>query len=358
MPNLHISHKDDRITYLGRFLHLDDKTMFNYSACGFQFSCVAKKIDIEVEIEVNEDMWAHDNLYPWIEVSIQGDSAKEFALELTEGKAWYTLFESETMQSLDIVVRKRTEPRFSHTALCQIRIDGTQIKPLEQTGNHRICFLGDSLTCGYGILDADGGMEFKTKHEDVFATYAAQLAKKFNADFDILAVSGIGFYSCNTDEDIIIDKRLMKHIFDYSDYLSEMKLYNKAVTKWDFTRFTPDLVSICLGANDQTYLQYESEEKNVAAIESYKALLKQVRKVYSAPILCFAGDYYTHVTKVIESAIKQYKEESKDDNIKLFKLTEPKAHEGIGTLSHPYVSTHTRWAEDIAPFIRSWLDWE
>ncbi len=52
--------------------------------------------------------------------------------------------------------------------------------------------------------------------------------------------------------------------------------YNTADTAWDFTRFQPDIVVICLGANDQTYTG-NSEELKREYTDGYVEFLKQIR---------------------------------------------------------------------------------
>lgn len=47
-------------------------------------------------------------------------------------------------------------------------------------------FIGDSITCGYGVDDPDKEHHFKTATEDVTKAYAYKTALALNADYSMV----------------------------------------------------------------------------------------------------------------------------------------------------------------------------
>ncbi len=355
MQEILYSHNHQDLTYLGRFLRLQDSTTCNYSASGVQFSCTAKRV--EIEMTTKGELWYNMPLTAWFHVSISGEVTKEFYLELKNGTAWYTLFDSLEEKKINVVIRKCTEAKYANSAVSKLKINGSSLTKLPLNKKHKFSFFGDSLTCGYGILGMVGGQIANPTQENALDAYSAKLSEIFDADMETVCVSGIGVYSNATFVDMIDDERLMKHIFPYSDYFSELSLYGHARTKWDFS-FESDLVIIFLGANDSSYLYFENEAKNRAFIEAYIEFIKQVRVHYNAPILCAICENYGKVPSLIDNAIMAYKHDSRDEQIRLVTVSKPRPEDGMGPLEHPLAVTHARWANEIAAELEKWLGFE
>ena len=76
--------------------------------------------------------------------------------------------------------------------LNEIRTDSETIAPTESK-SRKIEFIGDSITCGYGVDAASG--TFSTKTEDGSKTYAYKTAQKLDADYSMVCFSGYGVIS-------------------------------------------------------------------------------------------------------------------------------------------------------------------
>jgi hypothetical protein len=82
-----------------------------------------------------------------------------------------------------------------------------------------------------------------------YLSYGALTARALNADWQLTAVSGIGLiHSCcgMTNE--------LPDVYDRLDL-------NSSAAKWDFTKYVPDVVTICLGQNDGSEIVLSSEFK-------------------------------------------------------------------------------------------------
>ncbi len=99
----------------------------------------------------------------------------------------------------------------------------------------KIEFFGNSITCGYAINDKvhDSPNGY---YENNYDAYAAITARHFNAQYHCTSKSGIG---------IIVSwfPLIMPEMYDRLDPTD-------SASKWDFSKYTPDLVVINLLQND------------------------------------------------------------------------------------------------------------
>lgn len=58
----------------------------------------------------------------------------------------------------------------------------------------RVLFIGNSITCGYGVADTVPSLPFRPEHEDWQQTYAAYTARALEAEIEIVCASGRGIY--------------------------------------------------------------------------------------------------------------------------------------------------------------------
>ena len=65
----------------------------------------------------------------------------------------------------------------------------------------KIEFIGDSITCGYGVDDEDENHQFTTATEDVTKAYAYKTAKALDAEYSMFSASGYGIVSGYTEGD-------------------------------------------------------------------------------------------------------------------------------------------------------------
>lgn len=358
MAKQYYSHNDKGITYFGRCLAEASQTYCNWTCSGFQFECVGKKIEAEWIVHLIEENG--ESLYPWIAVWIKGEDKPYRVMQLKGGTAWYTLYESDVEQHVQIKVVKRTEAQHSKTALKNIAVEGTgSIKAVPLKGNYRIEFVGDSITCGYGNEGNSSEEGFKTSQQNGLLTYAAQVATHYEADFHCVSVSGMGLYSSYTGEDKRNDGLLMGDIYDYSDYFVESQKVRRPMSVWDPSRFKADLIVVNLGTNDRSYLQYDYEGRKHLFIKAYVDFLKQLRvkNGFNPKILCVIGAMAPAIDELMVEAVEVYQKETNDEGIHTMVFDDQREADGIGGNGHPSVKTHTRMAEKMITCIDAWLEW-
>lgn len=120
-------------------------------------------------------------------------------------------------------------------------IHATVLKPNPGSASAKIEWIGNSITCGMGNDNTAlpcGSGEWYDQHNAYWA-YGPRTARALGLQYQVSAVSGIGVYRTWNQK-----SPGLPAVFE-SAYLS-----TDSSTKWDFTRFQPDIVSICLGTND------------------------------------------------------------------------------------------------------------
>ncbi|MDP4216968.1 MAG: SGNH/GDSL hydrolase family protein [Bacteroidota bacterium] len=146
--------------------------------------------------------------------------------------------------------------------------------PASPLPSRKIEFIGNSITCGSGIDVSEtpcGKGKWYDQHNAWFS-YGPLTARALDAQWHISAVSGIGLmYSCCNMGEII-----MPRVFDKVNQRSDS-------IAWDFSRYTPDVVTVCLGQNDG--IQDSTEFCN-----NYVLFLETLRSHYPyAKIVCLGS---------------------------------------------------------------------
>ena len=304
---------------LGRSVYDNDFRWLSMSGSGIEFDCEGVSADIQLLAEKASGTSA--NHRPRVAVYVNGYLVFDRSLE-----------DYETHVAIDLnscggraVVRviKLSESVFSYIGIGTITVVGKRPCVPTQPKQLKLEFIGDSITCGFGIDETDNSKRFSTTTENFSKTYAYLTAQAFDAEYSAICYSGYGVYSGYTTgsrntSDVIFDryeKAIDNKTFD-SPYASE---------QWDFGRYTPNLVVINLGTNDATFCK--SQESRAGFVEEYKRLLSIVRAHNpNAFILCVLGDMNNSMYPYIEQAVSEFRLQTGDtriDNTKIdFKMGE------------------------------------
>lgn len=153
----------------------------------------------------------------------------------------FALASDLALDSHEVVLRVRTEMSQSTATFHGFEIDGTVLAPAPAP-KRRIEFYGNSITCGYGILDSLNSNPFKAITEDEGMTYAAHASDSLGAERHTVCWSGRGVYR-NINKDTVNP--------------TVPRLYDRILPQdtrhlWDFSQWMPDVVVIDLGTNDYT----------------------------------------------------------------------------------------------------------
>lgn len=214
----------------------------------------------------------------------------------------------------------------------------------------KIEFIGNSITCGYGIEGDGTEKKFLYETENQYYTYAALTARELQAQCLVVARSGIGIYrNCNGRRRG--DAKNMQALYPYTLFGTEGEL-------WDFKRYTPDLVCVNLGTNDTTLPGYEV----TLLTSAYKRFLKTLRQKYpKATIVLLTGPIVkrkrlTDIRQAQQEAIRDAKARG-DHKIYTFEFTPDDGSLGYGTHRHPSLERNKVMAEELTAYLRKLMNW-
>jgi Carbohydrate esterase 2 N-terminal len=271
-----VSFSDSHIYYEGRIPYTNDAAVLTWpGTCvkinfkGTGISGIFKDQDTSNYYNVIID---NDSIY-----KIQFDTAKQtvvLANGLPYGKHSIELF-------------KRTEWDKGKTFFYGFKYNGKNklLKP-SKLPKRKIEFFGNSITCGYAINDSvnDSPTGY---YENNYDAYAAITARHFNAQYYCTSKSGIGIM-------VSWFPLIMPEMYDRLDPTD-------STSKWDFSKYTPDVVVINLFQNDSWIVNMPNNEQFKSRfgtkppdsnfiVNAYKNFLLTVRTTYpKAQIICMLG---------------------------------------------------------------------
>ncbi|RYE16974.1 MAG: acetyl xylan esterase, partial [Sphingobacteriaceae bacterium] len=207
---------------------------------------------------------------------------------------------------------------------------------------HKIEYIGDSITCGTGsdlsTVDCDKGQWYD--QHNAYMSYGPTSARSLNAQWVLSSVSGIGLIHSCCDM-----KLLMPQVFDKVNQRQD-------TIKWNFSRYQPDVVTICLGQNDGV-------QDSAKFTNAYISFIKNIRSHYpAASIVCLTspmGDFtLTKALKNYLTGIVNAVNKSGDKNVSKYFFSKRFMH-GCGT--HPDLAEHQVMAMEVASYIKKLKKW-
>ena len=272
----------------------------------------------------------------------------------------YTVFESETDRECVVRIVKLSEAPMSTFGITSIEVTARGgIKPTKDK-EHLIEFIGDSITCGYGVEDEDPNHNFKTSTENAMKAYAYKTAMALDADYRLVSFSGWGIISgyTATGEEKMTEELVPRYYEKLGYSRGKFLGVTPADVAWDFSKRQPDLIVVNLGTNDDSYTKgIASREKDYK--EQYIEFLKVIRKNNpDATILCTLGIMGGRLYPMVEQAVAEYSQETGDTNIHSMKFAEQNgAVDGLAADWHPTEKTHAKAAKRLTEKIKEIMGW-
>ncbi|MBQ2554377.1 MAG: lipase [Prevotella sp.] len=214
----------------------------------------------------------------------------------------------------------------------------------------RMEFIGNSITCGYGIEGDGTEKKFSYSQQNIYHTYEAITARAFNAQCQIVARSGIGIYR-NNNGNPRGDRMVMPALYPYTQF-------GTSGERWDFSRYQPDVVCVNLGTNDTTNPRYDVRLLS----DAYKRFVRTLRGHYpKAKIVLLTGTMISgqrlaDVQRAQQSAVDDAATRG-DHEIYRLDFDPADGTYGYGTHRHPSKRQHAHMAEQLIPFIKQITGW-
>jgi lysophospholipase L1-like esterase len=239
----------------------------------------------------------------------------------------------------DVEVVRRNEGYFGAVQFVDfVPGAGTTLVATPSPYEHRIEFIGDSLTAGYGIECTDGNQSFSGETESAWSTYAMVASRELAAAPHLIAYSGKGAFQ------------------NYGGNLDQPmpQLYPRTLTDdpnllWDFSSWPADVVVVNLGTND-----FSAAIAMGDFVGAYTQLLQTVRTNHPDALVVAVtwASWGAEHEGWVQSAVTVWG----DANAITTQFTiEP--DEGFGCDFHSNVTTNARLGSELAQTLRTELGW-
>lgn len=250
-----------------------------------------------------------------------------------------------------ISIHKRTESFIGTGEFRGFILDpGKNLVHPDLRPDKRIEFIGNSITCGFGVEGKNSDCHFSPETENAYMSYASITARDLGADYSLVAYSGRGVVK-NFGDKNQVSRDPMPELYDRI-------CCNDSVNKWDFNKWIPQAVVINLGTND--YSAQPFPDKSVFQ-NAYINLIERVRSLYpGVTIFCVCGPMieepcFTFIKEIVDQ------EQAKTVIPSVYFIGIPKkimSDADWGCDWHPNIQGMRKMADIIVPEIRLRMKWD
>lgn len=323
---------EENVKFQGRYLFKDNtaRLLQSGSAADFIVTGQSASVVLAGDDGINSDK----NYRPRYAVFVNGELVIDKTMD--EAEETVTLFEGSASQTAEVRVIMLSEASYGAIGVSSVNVTSSSAAPVKPAAEKELSieFIGDSITCAYGVEGASSSESFKTTTENFSKSYAYLAAKQLDADYSAVSYSGHGIVSGYSSG----DKNSDSLVPDYYTLASKRYGYTE---EWDFSKRTNDAVVINLGTNDINYVTAEFETRSAEFRDGYVSFLKMIRENNpEAMIVCTLGTMGGDTLyPLIEEAADIFREEC-DDRIFCFEsAVQNGAADGYGSDWHPSEAT-------------------
>jgi hypothetical protein len=205
--------------------------------------------------------------------------------------------------------------------------------------DRKVEFIGNSITCGYGndVSAIPCGKGEWYDHHNAWMSYGPLTARALKAQWHLTAVSGIGLIHSCCQMTIT-----MPEVFDRMDNRGDQG-------NWDFKRYQPDVVTVCLGQNDGI-------QDSTVFCGAYIRFVGHLRQAYpSARIVLLTSPMgNAALTAVLERYIHGVIAGFGDARVSSFFFSKQWTH---GCEGHPDIGDDLEIAGELTGYLRGLTRW-
>jgi hypothetical protein len=211
--------------------------------------------------------------------------------------------------------------------------------PAPELPGRKIEFIGNSITCGFGndnsSIPCGQGEWFD--QSNAWLSYGPLTARVLKAQWQLTAVSGIGLIHSCCDMTIT-----MPQVFDRMDPRGNQG-------EWDFSRYQPDVVTVCLGQNDGV-------QDSAAFCGAYVTFVHHLRKVYPQAriVLLTSPMGNAKLTAVLMRYINAVVGAAGDAQLSDFFFSKQWTH---GCAGHPDLKDDQEISNELTAYLRQLMGW-
>lgn len=326
--------------YEGRILERDGIAFLGYTNSYVRFYAKGERVRANLISNITEDV----NM-AGLSVFLDDQEMAVNQIVVNREEAWYDICDLSDAEVHLVTIVKITEAAMSHVGFVKLDIvEGEVVKrDFPERPSLKLEFIGDSITCGYGVLGAPEA-EYTLRDEDGMMAYAYLAAKQLGARARYLSASGHGVCVEYTGD----PEGNVPKLFPCTNW------YIDPTVAYDYNEFVPDVVIINLGTNDSGHM--EKVEIQEMFVKAYVDFLHTIKTAYpKTKILCTIGTLCDIMYEWIEKAIAIYESEG-GKNVYMRRLPYHNVEKDGMASMHPSPITHCKDGERVAGFIREILD--
>ena len=329
---------EENVKFSGRIYQKDVTTWLVQSGSFIEFYLTGSKADLV--LVGDESIYSDANFRPRYGIFIDDNLLLDSTIgELEQNIGLFKIDEDKTFKIKIILLSENNNGGFGiktiNTYVCSNQ------KAIEPTEKKKISieFLGDSITCAYGVEGKDQNENFKTITENASKSYAYLASQILDADYSTICYSGSGIVSGYSGGDKNTGNLFPPHY-------EKISRNEKYPGQWDFDGHKYDVIFINLGTNDNNYVMADAQNRNDEFIQEYVNFLSNVREHNpDSYIICTlgtlgCGEIYT----LIEQAIKLFG----DSRVTSFLSPTQDMNDGLGSDWHPSAVTHQKLSKIVA----------
>lgn len=326
---------DKRIQYTGRIDFTNPK-LPRFWQPGVTITMRVYSFQCELIVQ-DEMLWGKNHNY--IEVAVDGKTirmqtkAKRDTINVGQ---YFVVGRTDH----DVQLIKNTEANIGYMEFVGVRCRDLLMPPPRPV--RKIEFIGNSITCGTGADQSEipcGKGVWQDQH-NAYLSYGPVTARAVNAQYHLSAVSGIGLMHSCCNMNII-----MPQVFD------KISMRNDTI-KWDFKKYQPDVVTVCLGQNDGI-------QDSAAFCDNYVSFLEKLRSYYpDAMLICLTSPMAdarlaTFMKKTLTSVVDKMRSDG-DKKVSSYFFSR-QYHNGCD--SHPDLAEHQMIANELVAYIKQTMKW-
>ncbi|OQP60988.1 hypothetical protein A3860_04495 [Niastella vici] len=312
------------------------------SACQVGFSFEGTTFNLHVSLP----SWLHHN---YLQYELDGVYQKRIRIDSDTFAP--LVIKAPSAGKHTIWIYKATE---AHTGAIIIHAAGAQnIKALQRPSAPLIEFIGNSITCG-AAADASevpcGTGVYHDQH-NAYMAYGPRVALALKVNYIMSSVSGIGIYrNWNSDGPT------MPQVYENTGFQLQDQ------QRWNFSTYTPQIVSIALGTNDFSDGDGVTPRKpfdSTTFVQQYIQFVQLVKTKYPAAQIALLSSAMLHDRKrsLLQNCLSAVKEkvDSLNPAAKPVALYFFEPMQAKGCTGHPSIEDHAILASELIPFFKKLL---
>lgn len=270
-----------RTAMVGGTLMLD----FSISGMEFELDCAG---DVYAVFNARKIANSSADGGVYFDIVVDGVSKpREYCRITSVGETKVKLAEDLAAGKHSFAIYRQTEHSYGEVGVCALSFDGEMLKKPADKETY-IEFVGDSISCGFGVLGDNAQGNGNPLWSDGTQAYPYLTAMSLDADWSNVSWSGLGCkygYSSTTMQDV---------------YPAQRYNYNKT-TPYDFSK-QPDVIVLALGTNDNAKAPGSAQKR--AGLEEMLTLVRS--KNPQVPIVWIYNMMTDGVNGMIEDIVEEF----------------------------------------------------